>query len=1479
MEKPRQNPLPVLPPSSIFQDVSNLRTPVRRTPRRADACSQFQSPNHQFFTASKETPLPPSTNSRPSRRPGRSLSRLSNAASRRLKAFEIEQSKSSRKAHDKKEKALRTLAKSLTTWLNFLLGNPGSCGCSVLKDERMDLVGFDFCWRCPKRRKSENSEESGVGRGLGGVAGSFSGLSGSARFGRLKSSLNEICSLEDLEERMRGYVSLRTCEEVFEVMMLVTKSVDEGRLKMKAHCPIVTDFGLKEKAVKTLLSYNPLWLRIGLHIIHGGDSLLPNGDLRLDGDNAFLKLVIEKQFLAHARLAKSHVYNKNVEGLYRPGYYESLGRIILKRFLLLVLILDRAKMESSLPLRYGIDGLDGGSPLLFSIQSGIKSSPQIVSDFLTGDVMHGEGNVLAHLAILSFKISHQQLPLMEYDFSLRDILEDLQDGVHICRAIQLLMQETSILMKLVVPADTPKKTLANCGTAIRFIKKFGVPLEDDDGVTVTADDVASGDKELTISLLWNMFVHLQLPLLIDKATLTEEIRRVKEDLSIRENSTLLEILLRWIQSICHGYNLEIVNLQSLTDGRAIWCLIDFYFRKELHCSCLSEVADMTKSQESIVSAAEYTDAVHNFALSQKLSSLLGDFPEVLQLSDILEQHGVCDGRCVAILLAFFASHLLVKKNLDQLNFHKLLNCNCQSIERRNFCKQRVLIPLKSLPCKEEVDQCGIEEGAMKFKAIQAWWQNMADQSFSQFNKPVNSTVDILSVSPPHDVRERENAANIIQSHYRRSIERRRFLKIVNAVIMLQSVTRVWLIVRNREFSGRSYALDMEKCLSGRSKGSEMSGRHVMFLFDRHCFIRVKSSTLLIQRAIRIWIARKRQNEDITPQMEMSSPMNQESAAIVIQSHSRRLIVRRQFLKILNSVILIQNITRAWLMVRTDKLLGRNFVLEVEKHSRGRGTRFEMTRRYIKFISDRHGFIKTKNSAVLIQQTIRNCIARKHQEEETRSSMVPVNLDHGSIAPHYLAGFSHNTSSNLHKGMSLQVREEIAAKQILFAWRNHYHRNLRHSSATRIQCCLRGWLNRKEYNRQKEASLTIQRNYRHYSSWKSLMQARIINSSALAIQSYARGWIARRSYRRLKSTIVQIQSSCRGCMARRKFLSLQDAAITIQRFTRGQISRKRLSDARILLTSVVRLQKWWRNIMLHRLRAYSARVIQICARELIARRRVSKEMLHVVSLVIRLQKRWKNILFHRKRAKSTIIIQSYARGFIARKIAAKKRHSVVHIQSYWKGYVARKESRDQVQEARRRVQKAAANVDDSRRLINRLRAALSELLNMKSVSSILHICATLDLATRHSEKCCEELVEAGAIDKLLKLIRSMTRSVPDQEVSKHSLSTLRNITRFPRLLDDLVSTSSSTETIFWELLRNKEDAFFIASEILKKMCSTDRGREAIRRSPPLLKRLHALVGELSKRPHLDRNNARAAAARENSERRLKEAVELSSLISR
>ncbi|RLN13638.1 hypothetical protein C2845_PM09G09670 [Panicum miliaceum] len=178
----------------------------------------------------------------------------------------------------------------------------------------------------------------------------------------LRDSLREACSLEDVTERMGRYMSKDACDEVLVMMSQVCKNINAGRLKMKAGCPFVTDLRIKEQATSIFMCYSPEWLRIGLHIVLGGDALLQKGTGKQDKEVQFLRLILEKQMFS-----QSSAHKRVVEG--PQEYREALGNIILKRIFLFVAALDRAKLESALPLEAGIDGLDdGGSPFLFCRQ-------------------------------------------------------------------------------------------------------------------------------------------------------------------------------------------------------------------------------------------------------------------------------------------------------------------------------------------------------------------------------------------------------------------------------------------------------------------------------------------------------------------------------------------------------------------------------------------------------------------------------------------------------------------------------------------------------------------------------------------------------------------------------------------------------------------------------------------------------------------------------------------------------------------------------------------------------------------------------------------------------------------------------------------------------------------------------------------------------------------------------------------------------
>ncbi|KAJ7967675.1 Abnormal spindle-like microcephaly-associated protein [Quillaja saponaria] len=465
----------------------------------------------------------------------------------------------------------------------------------------------------------------------------------------------------------------------------------------------------------------------------------------------------------------------------------------------------------------------------------------------------------------------------------------------------------------------------------------------------------------------------------------------------------------------------------------------------------------------------------------------------------------------------------------------------------------------------------------------------------------------------------------------------------------------------------------------------------------------------------------------------------------------------------------------------------------------------------------------------------------------------------------------------------QVRAIIKVQSVFRMFRclkayRHYQAAVKiqhHLSATKIQSYFRSWLLRKKFIDQIRVIIKIQSVFRKFICLKTYRHYQITTKSATLIQSFVRGWIVRREACSHRNFIVAIQRHCRGWLVRRDFLFQRDAAINIQSVIR---SLKRQKTFNCEKEAAKEIQRFVRGHIIRNRLIGASRLHAAIPTGCILKRPTDCYCFQLklfLYSVLKLQRWWRGVLLFKLRSKCALTIQSHIRGWIARQKAIRDRHHIAVIQSHWKGYLVRKESRGLLLDLRLRMQKSAQNVDDGRRIINRLLAALSELLNMKSVSVTLHTCATLDMTTRHSQRCCEELVGAGAIGTLLQLIRSVSRSIPDQEVSKHALSTLRNLCRYPHLLEMLIDSHGSVEIILWELLRNKEDGYFVASEILKKICSNRKGFEAIRKLPALLKRLSTLVDELTRKTINEKRNPRGLgpAIREHTERRLKDAAEL------
>ncbi|XP_074586575.1 uncharacterized protein LOC141842259 [Curcuma longa] len=1361
-------PQPASTPSRFLRDCSNYKTPksLHLNPNARPPCT----PLPVFYTASKNTPYSfASVASRRRETPGAATAR------RRVKTLELEQSRSSRKNQDRRERALKSFASSISAWLNFLFRSPSSCGCQVplwsrdrqdggvANGKRESFDGDDARgfgaggrWRSPKRQRD--------------CSGGDGARKASVLVSSLKSSLKEVCSLEDLMERMELYMCQKSCKEVLIMMSQVCKSIDEGRLKMKASCPLVTDLRLKENAIRTLMSYNPMWLRVGLHIIFGGDSFLSNEEGKSDQEFLFLKMVIETQFFSQVELARSYAYNKLVEGLYKPGYHEALGSVILKRFLLLVVSLDKAKSECTLPTKYGIDSIDGGSPLLFVLHSHLKSSQQVINEFLS-EIMHGEGNLLAHLLILGYKVNHQQNPISEYEFNVKDLSEEIQDGVLLSRAIQLLRNDASILSKLMVPPNTSKKRLQNCINVVKYLKQAGVSLCDADGTQILAEDIANGDKELTLCVLWNLFVSLQVPLLIDKASLVSEIIKLKKhrkDDSDYSSMAIMGLLFEWIQVVCERYGIEVGGLSSLVDGKALCCLIHHYSDADDN-----GVLSSKENQDVYIKFCRRFEigrtAGQNLVFVQRITTIMGNFPEVLQLSDLLDDETSFDKRSIIILLVFLASLFTSRKDLDTGKMYNLMKWNWN---------------IDSTPCVTPLGTL-FDNGLSpktKFRRI-----NIAKVSSPLKNRCLDKYDD------------GEWAAKVIQAHFRRIIERKKFLKLKKATCILQSSIRAWQTV----VLGRKNSVVQTGCSESLLFPGQYN-RHMKLMVERHEFVHIKKSVQLIQRAVRAWIMQRHQRAKLTPSGITTFSPNRQALSAEFD------ILQLQMM----AAIKIQN---AWRGFKRQVLSARLDILQ--------------------------------------QQTM---AANKIQNA--------------------WRGFKRQALS---AELGILQQQTMAAIKIQNSWRGFKRQAL---SAELVI-----------FHQQTMAATKIQNAWRGFILWRHLLVKRC---STIKIQSHWRAWRIRMNFCRMRKSVIKIQASIRCMLCMKQLNCCRLAATVIQRFVRGHLARNKLLGAsslryrrsfgltnvpisgtikhrelKIVKYAILMIQRWWKQILFERRQLRAVLIVQSFIRRWHARK-ASNELYHSIFII---QRWWRDILFRESRRRSAIIIQAHVRGWIIRKTTSRAKYCIVLIQSYWKGYLARKHSKQQIFDLRCESSTGNANVKGCMQPINRLVAALPELFACRTISNLRHICAMLSTATQHSQGNCEALVAAGAIDILLKQIGALNRGFPDQEVLKHVLSILRNIVKHPPLLRAFVDTSQSAEIIFQVVLRNKNEGYFIACDLLKCLCPTPEGYETIRNLPGHVRRLKVLADDLERKAELQKRNAAQLGRMDETVRRHGEAVNLLQLI--
>ncbi|KAJ8950710.1 hypothetical protein NQ318_012790 [Aromia moschata] len=292
-------------------------------------------------------------------------------------------------------------------------------------------------------------------------------------------------------------------KEMTAVLTKVVLAVETGKLAIRDDKDIHLNLVLKSEIMSMLLSYNPLWLRIGLETIF--NEIIP---LKSNSDAMGLSTFIATRLLRDSYLLKKH------KSLYSPKYIVDFKKFFLKKFFVLVYFLDRAKNLKLIPY----------DPCLFCKKAPVKES---------------KGDADRHI---DYVVTHSQTYIHEFDYAVKNLGVDLRDGVRLTKVMELILLQDDLTVRLRVPAISRLQKVHNMKIVFDSLEKAGYKILYD----ITPKDIVDGHKEKTLSFLWQIIYKFQAPLMVKSATtiqtwfrslpVTLRMRRLKRARLQRENA-------------------------------------------------------------------------------------------------------------------------------------------------------------------------------------------------------------------------------------------------------------------------------------------------------------------------------------------------------------------------------------------------------------------------------------------------------------------------------------------------------------------------------------------------------------------------------------------------------------------------------------------------------------------------------------------------------------------------------------------------------------------------------------------------------------------------------------------------------------------------------------------------------------------------------------------------------------------------------
>lgn len=277
--------------------------------------------------------------------------------------------------------------------------------------------------------------------------------------------------------------------EIQSVLMTVYDAIEERNLRFRQNVNIHFDFPLQKKITKLLTSYNPLWLRIALKTIYGDK-------IKIKSNAESTEQFFEEKFFKDKSLLWKYKSTGN------PNYVMELNKSIMKKYLSIVYFLDKAKMYGLIPQ----------SHCLFQKDT-IKESNEMLIEFSKYAITGTIGDITKYLKSLGYVVEYRQGYIEEFSYRIKNLSYDLRDGVRLTKIMELMLFRNDITQNLRVPAIDRRQKNNNVGLVFNALSQAGYQVQHN----IEPCDIVDGNREKTLSLLWQIIYVFKSPLIIKAA--------------------------------------------------------------------------------------------------------------------------------------------------------------------------------------------------------------------------------------------------------------------------------------------------------------------------------------------------------------------------------------------------------------------------------------------------------------------------------------------------------------------------------------------------------------------------------------------------------------------------------------------------------------------------------------------------------------------------------------------------------------------------------------------------------------------------------------------------------------------------------------------------------------------------------------------------------------------------------------------------